>query len=312
MTAFNLSNRLKLPLFGALLCLGACFTSVDGPAEDESGLEPAQGPIIVSATQAALLLEQDGAVILDTRSKESFEQDHLPGSQRVEWLTFSNQEPAESRGTLKGDLVTLERDLSQLGVSMSRRVLVVGNTKQGWGEDGRITWMLRALGHEGTSIVDGGFEALSSATAQASVQGLAAPATFEAQPTPEFTSSTQQVQAALDKEGVVFLDAREEREFSGETPYGETRGGHLPGAVHVHFGTLLSEQGMLKPEQEIKQELLRLGVGVEQEVIAYCTAGVRSAWVVMVLRHLGYERARNYAGSMWEWSAQDADTHPLE
>ena len=42
------------------------------------------------------------------------------------------------------------------------------------------------------------------------------------------------------------------------------------------------------------------------------SGGVRSAWLVVVLMDLSFAHARNYAGSMWEWSALPSDQYPLE
>ena len=35
------------------------------------------------------------------------------------------------------------------------------------------------------------------------------------------------VKADIGKAGVVIIDAREDREYTGGTPYGESRGGHV-------------------------------------------------------------------------------------
>ncbi len=49
----------------------------------------------------------------------------------------------------------------------------------------------------------------------------------------------------------------------------------------------------------------------DDEVVSYCTGGVRAAFVTVLLNDAGIA-ARNYAGSMWEWSAAPADGYPLD
>ena len=44
------------------------------------------------------------------------------------------------------------------------------------------------------------------------------------------------------------------------------------------------------------------GVTSDQPVICYCTGGVRSSWLYVMLKLAGYQRVRNYPGSWWEWS----------
>ena len=303
-------------LFFTMISIGltGCFTYVDRPdlPEDSSQVK-AREAWIVTAERAAEILETEGAVILDTRAASDFASENaLSGASNVTWQEFSRQD-APYRGLLLEDVALLEQRLGALGVSMSRHVLIVGDPAGGWGEDGRIAWMLRALGHQGASVVDGGYAALSPLADKNQWDILDAPVAFEASPGEEITASIAQVEAALGDTQTVLVDTREAREYDGEVPYGEDRGGHLPGAVHLHFFELIDpETGLLRSEDVINTRLQALGITPEREVIAYCTGGVRSAWVIVVLRHLGYERARNYAGSMWEWSAMPAMTHPLE
>ena len=66
------------------------------------------------------------------------------------------------------------------------------------------------------------------------------------------------------------------------------------------------------PKAKLRALLKGRGIVPDQKVVAYCTGGIRSAWVVVVLAHLGYGRVANYAGSMWEWSAEPAEAYPLE
>lgn len=77
----------------------------------------------------------------------------------VQWQAFS-QADAPSRGPLLDDDDALSQRLQAIGVSADRPVVVIADNSQGWGEDGRIVWMLHTLGHEKTYMVDGGIDAL--------------------------------------------------------------------------------------------------------------------------------------------------------
>ena len=110
----------------------------------------------------------------------------------------------------------------------------------------------------------------------------------------------------------LFIDARSRAEYDGATPYGEARGGHLPGAVHLHYRDLLNTLGGLRDGETIRSRLSALGASPDRPTVAYCTGGVRSAWFVVLLADLGHHSVRNYSGSMWEWAAGPADQYPLE
>ena len=47
---------------------------------------------------------------------------------------------------------------------------------------------------------------------------------------------------------------------------------------------------------------MRKGLEADQEIVCYCTGGVRSSWLYFVLKLAGYQKVRNYPGSWWEWS----------
>ena len=49
-----------------------------------------------------------------------------------------------------------------------------------------------------------------------------------------------------------------------------------------------------------------MGLRDDTIVVAYCTGGIRSGFMYMVLRWCGYERAQNYDGSWWEWASDSS------
>lgn len=268
---------------------------------------------IVDASTARGLIDADAVTVLDTRNKLHWIKGHVPGARRVAWKDFSRTAKTSTSGLLKGD-AALTRSLQALGVSASRPVLVVGNPPDNWGEDGRIVWMLRALGHPKVALVDGGQAALANTgldMSHAPGDGEAKKGDFVAKKTGRITIGRDTLKKRLGGNNFVALDTREQREFDGKTPYGESRGGHVPGAKHLHYTDLLRADGRLLAPKKLKAKLASLGIRPDTEVAAYCTGGVRSGWVTVVLQQLGYTKARNYAGSMWEWSAQSAEKFPL-
>lgn len=237
----------------------------------------------------------------------------IEGAIAVTWQQFSEPK-APHRGNLLSDPVELGQRLREVGIDSDRPVIVFGDPSQGWGEEGRVVWMLRSLGHQQAVLVDGGYGALKAAGLSPGKAAATAPqpGNFVPQPQADWQISQEALRAAIASpaENLVLLDSREPREFAGATPYGESRGGHLPGAVNLHFSQLLDDQGYLLPEAEIRDRLTALGITPTQTIVAYCTGGIRSGWLAVVLTDLGYE-AKNYAGSMWEWSAGNAAEYPL-
>lgn len=300
----------------AIVGLWAILGSPASGAAQEAGATPGtSGDWIVTASEAVDRLRgpaRPPPTVLDARSGASFLLGHVQGARRVDWADFTPSE-RRNRGKLLEDADRLEARLRELGVWRDRPVLVYGDPRRGWGEEGRIVWMLRSLGHDRTAMVDGGYEALKEAGASIARGrgGRVAPGDFRVERTDAHTVGRDAVRQAMDDPDVVIVDTRERREYEGATPYGEPRGGHVPGAVHIHYRELLEDDGRLLPPARIREELEHRGVTRDVTVHAYCTGGVRSGWMVAVLEQLGYQ-AKNYAGSMWEWAGAPAETHPLE
>ncbi|MEO0349631.1 MAG: rhodanese-like domain-containing protein [Cyanobacteria bacterium P01_A01_bin.15] len=263
---------------------------------------------IVSASAAKQLIDQ-GATLLDTRKRALT---RLQDSIYVDWKQFSPQD-ATTRGRLLDDDRILTQKLQSLGISAQKPIVVVANPPSGWGEDGRLVWMLRTLGHAQVVLVDGGFNALVDANVpiQRGRNESPAPGDFVVERTSTWEIQRDRLKEQLGMDNLVVVDTREPREYAGKTPYGEQRGGHIPGAVGLYFKEFLGQDGKLLPAGEIRTKLEDAGITPETQVVVYCTGGIRSGWLAAVLATHGY-RVKNYAGSMWEWSAAPANSYPLE
>jgi thiosulfate/3-mercaptopyruvate sulfurtransferase len=299
----SMSIRVLLATFSFVLAVPAVLAA---PAQ------AGQADWVISADAAKRLIEAKQATILDTRGSDEWASGHAPGSVAVKWQDFS-QSKAPNNGKLLGDDAELTQKLQKLGVSKQHPVIVVGKPPKNWGEDGRIVWMLRTLGHTEATLVSGGHRALK----KAGLEMTKKPAKpkrgdFIAKRTSKYDIGREQLRKNYQSKKFVLVDTREPREFAGKTPYGEKRGGHVPGATHLHYTELMAPNGELLPKKKLTKKLKSLGISPDKTIVAYCTGGVRSAWLVAVLTDIGYPNVMNYAGSMWDWSAQPAKKYPLE
>ena len=98
-----------------------------------------------------------------------------------------------------------------------------------------------------------------------------------------------------------IIDNRAQKEFDGATPYGSPTGGHIPNAIHIHWPEFFQADGTLKTLPALNSLLSQNEIRPNQEIIVYCTGGVRSGMAYFVFRYLGF-KVRNYDGSWWDWS----------
>ncbi|TGK01708.1 thiosulfate sulfurtransferase [Leptospira semungkisensis] len=256
----------------------------------------------------ALYLSKQGAIFVDAR--EGISLSSFPKSVSLDWQSISRKD-----SPFQGNLLPkseAKEVLHKKGLKEDNIILVYGDPVNGWGEEGRIVWSLRSLGFSKSFIVDGGYGAIrkSSGSAIPSRPDLLEKIKSESNDKGNLTADVQLVRNKLKDKKSIFIDTREEREFLGETPYGESKGGHLPGAKWLYYKQLLDKNGYLLSDSKILPKLHELGISKDKTVISYCTGGVRSGWMTSVLISLGYD-AKNYAGSMWEWTSPKFENHPL-
>ena len=289
------------------LALGAALVSAccnEAPTLDSAPLPATEGAVGEVHFVTPEVLPAMDAVVLDARDLLSFHQGHIPGARHAPWTAFVD-------GHLTGELAPthkLQALLRELGVNEGQAVVVYGDWRDGWGEEGRLYWMLRFLGHPHVRVLAGGmprWRALGEETA--SVGGEAPlPGDFRVAPSPGHRASTEDViGATAPGSGTVILDVRSSGEYNGSTPYGSSRGGHIPGARHLHWKDLFHPSGRIHTREQLSTLLKVVGVDTDTEVIVYCTGGVRSAFTYLVLQWWGATAVRNYDASWWAWSARD-------
>lgn len=250
-------------------------------------------------------LGRPGLVVIDVRGKAAYAfGGHIPGAVHATWHEFSDPN-AVAKGLLDPDIGRLERKLRALGIHEDREIVVYSNPFDNWGDEGRMFWMLQYLGHARLRILDGGWvKWVAEERRYEHGTVIPEPGTFRAIPEAGLLVVKDELKKLVKRPHpeTAIVDARSLEEYAGKEVQGIPRPGHIPSAINVPWNGFLNADGTVKNLDVIKKSLEEKGLHPGQEVICYCTGGVRSAWLYFVLRLAGYERVRNYPGSWWEWS----------
>lgn len=240
-------------------------------------------------------------IILDTRSAFEYTLGHLEGAAPIRWEDYSQIENPH-RGMLDPDSNLLARKLRILGVDPKQKVLVVGNGKKGWGEAGRIAWMLKYLGVKDVEIIDPASS--KGKTESGTHDGAIAAPIWLAKPVEKIRARKNDVAQIVKQKtkGVTIIDVRTAEEYNGAVKYGTARGGHIPGAVNIPWKEFAQENGVIKKPSDVKKVLKSHGVKSKNKLIFYCTGGVRAGYAAFAALEAGL-KAQNYDGSFWQWSA---------
>ena len=78
----------------------------------------------------------------------------------------------------------------------------------------------------------------------------------------------------------------------------------MPGALNVPSGTLV-ENGMLKPEAELRKIFADAGVDPQKPIVTSCGSGLTAAIVALALQQIGAKDVAVYDGSWTEWGGRD-------
>lgn len=255
-----------------------------------------------SAAELRRELAADSAAVtlVDARGPwDYYVRGHIRGAIWLPWWRF--RAPGVRTGALPADLGALARRLAARGIDERRPVVVYGNARRGWGEEGRVAWMLHYLGHPRVTLLDGGVRSWTRAGGS-TTRSLARTRAGQlaARPVASARATAADVLAAR-RSSAALLDVRSAAEWKGARMYLSRRGGRIPGAVHLVWTDLLAPDGTLDRSPELRRRLAELGLTPSRPVIAYCVGGVRSGEAFFALRALGFLDVRNYDGSWWEW-----------
>jgi len=201
--------------------------------------------------------------------------------------------------------------LGKSGITPETTILLYGDNNNWFAA--YAYWALKYYGHDKVQLIDGGRVKWEKEGRAWSTDVPSHPATsyhFHSSPKEDIRAYRDHVLSKIGKAGLV--DVRSPKEFSGELlapenlpQEGAQRGGHIPTAVSIPWGTAVNaEDGTFKSTEELKEIYGGKGITPNKEVIAYCRIGERSAHTWFVLKELlGYPDVRNYDGSWTEWGS---------
>lgn len=303
----------KTALFLALVLtvglVGCSAPKEDAEKEDTSGTEETKteaftGEYVVDADYVKDNL--DNIILVDARGDEAAAKETIKGAIPIMWQYLATCEDGASGDENWGCILDTERlseRLSEKGLAKDKEIVLFAASQEGWGDDGRIAWELIAAGYEDVKMVDGGFAALKAAgleTAKGGAEPEAVDVVVDSIDTTHVIN-TEELKDNYDDYKVV--DVRADEEYDGQTLYGEVKGGHLPGAIHIRFTDLFQKDGTLKSNAEITKMFEDAGLSKDDQIVTYCAAGIRSGYMQLILEMCGFENSKNYDESYYRWCA---------
>jgi thiosulfate/3-mercaptopyruvate sulfurtransferase len=288
--------------------------------KDRSGL--------ITTTELAELLDQpdlrlfDGTTYLEYQppgsgipyiavpGRHTFEAAHIPGADVLDLQGEFSDSSTELRFMMPAT-AQLEAAFGRHGIGANSQVVLYSIGTAMWAT--RFWWMLRSLGFENVSVLDGGLDkwkAEGRAIETGPARGYK-PASFTAKPQNGYFVDKHQALAASTDRNTVVVNALNPQLHKGVEPSRYGRPGRIPGSVNVSAATLFDpETKAFVPLADAAAKFAGQGISKDKRVVAYCGGGISATIDLFQLYRLGYDNLTLYDGSMGEW-AKDASL-PIE
>lgn len=250
--------------------------------------------------------EKRRLVEVDYDPENGYRKGHLKGASLIWWKRDVND-------PITRDIVNkeqFEKLMSKNGITPDSEVILYGDFNNWFAAF--VFWVFKYYGHKNIKIMNGGrkkweIEKREYTTEEPKIN----PTSYSAQkPDEKIRAYLDNVRGSLGKSGIVMIDVRSPKEFTGEItappeyPMEHAqRGGHIPGAKNIPWATAVNdENGTFKTVEDLKKIYSEKGITSDKNIICYCRIGERSSHTWFVLKYLlGYQNVVNYDGSWTEW-----------
>lgn len=233
-------------------------------------------------------------------ARAEYEDEHIPGAR-----FFDIDEISDSASDLPHMAPPVEKFISRMramGIGDGHRVVVYDST--GLFSAPRVWWLFRLMGKSDIAVLDGGLPAWKAAGHPVEDDlPLLRDRHFTARRDTTKVRDVTQVAAQVKLGQEQIVDARSPARFKGEEeePRPGLRAGHIPNSLNVYYRDVLTRDGTMKSQGELRTVFEAAGVDLDKPIITTCGSGVTAAILSLALAVIGHRQVALYDGSWAEW-----------
>ena len=235
--------------------------------------------------------------------REQYEKSHIPNSSYIDLQSDLSDKDSPYRFTMP-DLEILSESFKKIGIGENFHIILYSRNGTQW--SARIWWMLRSVGVDNVSILDGGFNEWVRLGLPTSDKILTFPeSNFNFNPRDDIFIGKEPVIKALEDKNTKILNSLTEDIHKGQNPrYG--RPGRIPNSLNIPFHKLLDpETGKFLGAEELLDIFEQNKIGYKNKIINYCGGGIAASLEAFVLYQLGYKNLKIYDNSLSEWAIDE-------
>lgn len=229
-----------------------------------------------------------------SHGRSTYEEGHIPGAVFVDLDRDLAEHPGLNGRHPLPPVDVFARTLGRLGIGQGDEVVAYDDS--GGSIAARMWWMLRAIDHTASRVLDGGYKTWVGAGHPVETGWTdPVPKTY---PPPRMFHGVVTIDHLR---GKTIVDARSAERYRGDVEPVDPKAGHIPGAINLPHSGNLAESGSFLPPGDLSTRFAPIGDGA----VMSCGSGVTSCHNALAMVVAGRDMPLVYVGSFSEWSRRD-------
>ena len=232
--------------------------------------------------------------------KKDYDEGHIPNSD------FLNLEDISLKNTpypfMMPDIKTFDKVMSLKGVGPDTHVILYSRANIQWAT--RVWWMLKSMGFNNASILNGGFDRWKNQNKNISTT----PITYQENkfisiPQNGLFCTKEEVLNSLTNNNISIINALRSTLHDGSEKVDYGRLGHIKNSINIPSLEMVDpDTNLYKSLEDLKIIFKNYNVLNKEKVIAYCGGGIAATNIAFVLTALGFNNITVYDASLSEWA----------
>lgn len=232
--------------------------------------------------------------------KKDYNEGHIPNSD------FLDLEDISLKNTpypfMMSDNKTFDKIMSLKGIGPDTHVILYSRVNIQWAT--RVWWMLKSMGFNNASILNGGFDRWKQENKKISTDSVTYPKNnFISIPQNGLFCTKEEVINSLTNNNISIINALRSTLHDGSEKVDYGRLGHIKNSINIPSLEMVDpDTNLYKSLKDLKKIFKNYNVLSKEKVIAYCGGGIAATNIAFVLTALGFNNITVYDASLSEWA----------
>ena len=234
----------------------------------------ARPELLASTEWLAEHIDDPNVRVVDCDEFELYLRAHIKNAVGIRvhhYIKHPNYPTAQTEYPLVAEPDVMKELMESMGIGDD--TLVVAYDNSGSLYSTRFWWVLNYYGHTNVKVLNGGWKKWFDEGHPTSIDRPpdAGDVTFTPQADDSLVCTLDYGVGQVGNSDTVFWDVRSDSEWDGSNSRGNARAGRVPGAVHLEWLNLITEDRhrMFKPASELRSMLEAIGVTPDKNVVTY-------------------------------------------